>query len=250
MNLTTIALCLFSLVAGSIAQTPGFDAVLTPTAWQQLSAGQTFTITWNAPAQYSGQRITISLIGGTSQGSQVPIQDIATGVSNDAEAYDWTVDTTLGSANVYGLVFKLESDPNIFQYSNPFKIERASGGRPTSTTSHSDKKSIDYTSTTTPVSGINTAEWTSSLYFTAVSSKATIDAASCNTGVSTATSRVMYTTVPHGHNNTGTAGPLPVPTTVQTSPIASPPVIVTAGADHLSASLPILGGLLIAGLVL
>ncbi|KAF4989616.1 hypothetical protein FDECE_14652 [Fusarium decemcellulare] len=250
MNLTTIAFCLFFLVARGIAQTPGFDAVLTPTAWQQLSAGQTFTITWSAPVKYSSQRVTISLIGGASQGSQVPIQDIATGVSNDAEAYAWTVDTTLGTANVYGLVFKLESDPSIFQYSNPFKIERSSGENPTSAASHSYKESIDYTSTTTPISGTNTAEWTSSLYFTTVSSKGTIDTASCTTGVSTATSHAMYTTVPHGYNSNGTAGPRPVPTAPQKAPIATPPVIVTAGADRLSALLPILGGLLVAGLVL
>lgn len=51
-----------------------------------------------------------------------PTDNQPAGVSNDAEAFNWAVDAALGDKNVYGLVIKLESNPSVFQYSNPFKI--------------------------------------------------------------------------------------------------------------------------------
>ncbi|KAJ4174073.1 hypothetical protein NW754_013064 [Fusarium falciforme] len=122
MQFTISAAAFLAFAAKAFAQTADFDPIFKPEAWQSVAAGQSFQITWDAPAKYAGQLVTISLIGGDSQNTQVPIKDIATGVSNDAEAYNWAVDASLGDKNVYGLVIKLESNPEVFQYSNPFKI--------------------------------------------------------------------------------------------------------------------------------
>ncbi|KAF4975292.1 hypothetical protein FZEAL_7905, partial [Fusarium zealandicum] len=129
MKFTISAAALMAFVAKALAQTADFDPIYTPTQWQSIPAGQSFEITWKTPAKYAGEKITISLIGGATQNTQEPIKDIATGVSNDAEAYSWAIDSTLGDKNVYGLVIKLESNPEVFQYSNPFKI--AGGAKPT-----------------------------------------------------------------------------------------------------------------------
>ncbi|KAM0424772.1 hypothetical protein ACHAPT_010082 [Fusarium lateritium] len=122
MQFTISAAAFLAFAAKAFAQTADFDPIFKPEAWSSVAAGETFQITWDAPAKYAGQKVTISLIGGDSQNTQVPIKDIATGVSNDAEAYSWAVDSSLGDKNVYGLVIKLESNPEVFQYSNPFKI--------------------------------------------------------------------------------------------------------------------------------
>ena len=44
------------------------------------------------------------------------------------QKYTWAVDASLGAENVYGIVLRLESNPEIFQFSNPFHIVKADGG--------------------------------------------------------------------------------------------------------------------------
>ncbi|KAF4453822.1 ser-thr- gpi-anchored family protein, partial [Fusarium austroafricanum] len=123
MQFTISAAALMAFAAQALAQVADFDPVLTPTNWEKVSAGKTLDITWQAKPKYSGQKISISLIGGSTQNTQVPIKTIATGIDNDAAKYSWAIDSSLGTENVYGLVLKLESNPQVFQYSFPFKIE-------------------------------------------------------------------------------------------------------------------------------
>ncbi|KAF5669217.1 ser-thr gpi-anchored family [Fusarium heterosporum] len=123
MQFTISAAALMAFAAQALAQVADFDPVLTPTNWQEVSTGKTLEITWQAKPKYSGEKISISLIGGATQNTQVPIKTIATGVDNDAASYSWTIDSSVGTNNVYGLVLKLESNPEVFQYSFPFKIE-------------------------------------------------------------------------------------------------------------------------------
>ncbi|KAF5701660.1 ser-thr gpi-anchored family, partial [Fusarium mundagurra] len=125
MQFTISAAALMAFAAKALAQVADFDPVLTPTNWEEVSAGKTLEITWQAKPKYSGEKISISLIGGATQNTQVPIKTIATGIDNDAASYSWAIDSTLGTENVYGLVLKLESNPEVFQYSFPFKIEGA-----------------------------------------------------------------------------------------------------------------------------
>lgn len=66
-----------ALAAAVVAQDPNFDPVYTPTSGEKVAAGSTFEITWSAPAQFANVPITIALIGGATQGTQVPISTIA-----------------------------------------------------------------------------------------------------------------------------------------------------------------------------
>lgn len=66
-----------AFAASAIAQTADFNPIYTPTEGAEVPAGSTFEITWQAPAKYKDQTVSISLIGGASQGTLVPIADIA-----------------------------------------------------------------------------------------------------------------------------------------------------------------------------
>lgn len=50
------------------------------------------------------------------------------GLDSSAGGYTWSVDSSLGDDATYGLKVTLESDPTIFQYSNPFQIGSATSG--------------------------------------------------------------------------------------------------------------------------
>ncbi|KAJ0132161.1 Uncharacterized protein HZ326_24764, partial [Fusarium oxysporum f. sp. albedinis] len=79
MQFTISAAALMAFAAKALAQVADFDPVLTPTNWEEVSAGKTLEITWQAKPKYSGEKISISLIGGATQNTQVPIKTIATG---------------------------------------------------------------------------------------------------------------------------------------------------------------------------
>jgi hypothetical protein len=140
MQFTISAAALMAFAAQALAQVADFDPVLTPANWEQVQTGETLEITWQAKPKYSGEKISISLIGGATQNTQVPIKTIATGVDNDAAAFSWKIDSSVGTNNVYGLVLKLESNPEVFQYSFPFKIEggKAEEEKPSKTEEKSD----------------------------------------------------------------------------------------------------------------
>ena len=66
-----------AFAASVIAQTAGFNPIFTPGLNEEVPAGENFEITWEATEPYQDANIKISLIGGASQGTQQPIQDIA-----------------------------------------------------------------------------------------------------------------------------------------------------------------------------
>lgn len=74
MRFATLSAAL-AFVASAIAQTAGFDPITSPTQWEKVTAGQTFTIKWQ-PGDVQGT-VTIGLIGGTAQNKQVPLSTIA-----------------------------------------------------------------------------------------------------------------------------------------------------------------------------
>jgi hypothetical protein len=106
-----------------LAQTADFNPIYKPESQSTINAGSTFEITWEAPAKYAEATVSIHLIGGVDQDHQVPLLDIASGIKNSANKYSWTVAADLGAANVYGLIIRDESNPEVFQYSNPFHIK-------------------------------------------------------------------------------------------------------------------------------
>ncbi|ODA78758.1 hypothetical protein RJ55_06141 [Drechmeria coniospora] len=150
-----------ALAASAFAQTADFDPIYTPKSNEVIPAGSPYSITWSAPAKYAAGTISIHLIGGATQNTQVPIMDIASGIKNSDNGYTWLVDATLGSQAVYGLVIKLESDPSIFQYSMPFQI-KGNGVVTTGTTSRSSASTTTDSTTTGSVTTTTTQHSTTS----------------------------------------------------------------------------------------
>ncbi|RFU71889.1 hypothetical protein TARUN_10374 [Trichoderma arundinaceum] len=126
MRFTLSASAFLALVSAAFAQTADFDPITVPGSNQVIAAGAPFTVEWDAPAKYAAGTITIELIGGATQATQQVLGTIATGVQNSAKKYVWTVDSSLGADAFYGLIFRLESNPSVFQYSNPFHIKAGS----------------------------------------------------------------------------------------------------------------------------
>ncbi|KAM0186130.1 hypothetical protein ACHAPI_011868 [Fusarium lateritium] len=77
MHLPLATAAFIALAAKVFGQTADFDPVYQPEAWATLIPGSNFQIVWGAPGKYAGQTVTISLIGGKTQDTQTPIEDIA-----------------------------------------------------------------------------------------------------------------------------------------------------------------------------
>jgi hypothetical protein len=67
---------LLALSSTAFAQTPGFNVLTKPTQGEEVPAGSTYEIEWQPNAEYPGA-ITISLLGGATPGTLVPLEDIA-----------------------------------------------------------------------------------------------------------------------------------------------------------------------------
>jgi hypothetical protein len=242
MLFTARAAAVLAFVSGVLAQTANFDVVSKPSNWEAVPAGKPYTIEWAPTEAYNGQTVTISLIGGAEQNLQVPIKDIQTGVQSSAGKFTWTVDATLGDANVYGLVVKLESNPSIFQYSFPFKITKSTE-EPKPTTISEGVKTVSLSEAPKPIVTVPVD---------------TVVTVPCNTTVPVATKINTIVvpcngTCPHptGGKPAVPTGSVPVPTgpkPVVPTPVANPPV--TAGAAHFGASIAVVGGLVMAALAL
>ncbi|KAL6908686.1 Ser-Thr-rich glycosyl-phosphatidyl-inositol-anchored membrane family domain-containing protein [Trichoderma evansii] len=157
MRFTLTVPALMALVGSAFAQTADFDPVTVPTNNQHITAGAPFTIEWQAPAKYAGNTISIQLIGGPTQATQVPLDVIATGIANSAGKFVWNVPATLGADAFYGFIVRSENDQSVFQYSNPFHVDKAASppaqGTTTVTTSTGVKTvSLATQSTSAPYS--------------------------------------------------------------------------------------------------
>ncbi|KAL6696398.1 hypothetical protein J3F84DRAFT_373905 [Trichoderma pleuroticola] len=123
MRFTLTVPAFLALVSAAFAQTADFDPITVPTSNEEITSGAPFTVEWSVPAKYAADTITIELIGGPTQATQQVLGTIATGVKNSAKSFVWNVDAALGTQAFYGLIFRSESDPSVFQYSNPFHIK-------------------------------------------------------------------------------------------------------------------------------
>lgn len=77
MRFTLSVPAFLALVSSTFAQTADFDPVTAPSSNQIINAGAPFTIQWTAPAKYAAGTVSIELIGGATQGTQVPLSTIA-----------------------------------------------------------------------------------------------------------------------------------------------------------------------------
>lgn len=65
MRVTLSAAAMFAFVSAVLAQTSGFDAIYTPTKDESVTAGSTYTVTWDYTSTYAGT-ISIQLLQGAS----------------------------------------------------------------------------------------------------------------------------------------------------------------------------------------
>ncbi|QUC17851.1 uncharacterized protein UV8b_02092 [Ustilaginoidea virens] len=174
-----------AFAASAIAQTADFDPIYTPNSGETIDAGAPYTVTWSSPAKYMDGTVSIELIGGKTQNTQQHIADIASGIKNSANKYTWNVDASLGAEAVYGLVFKLESNSSIFQYSNPFHIRAAAKPAPSS---------ASQTVTVTQPPGVKTIILSGTIP-TSTSSSAAPTSTICTSSTSSTSSTSIYKTV-------------------------------------------------------
>ncbi|KAK7426410.1 hypothetical protein QQZ08_007165 [Neonectria magnoliae] len=261
MQFSISAAAVLAFVASAFAQTADFDAVNAPTAWEVLPAGSTFKIEWQAPPKYDGKTISISLIGGATQGTQVPLINIASGIKNEAAAYEWAIPASLGDAAVYGLVLKLESNPEIFQYSNPFKIDGDAAVKTTKAAADATTKAPYAVPTEVKTISLSSAP---AVDYTKVVEVTDVTTVPCTTSVvpiiptsvpvvpNNATTPAPYvpvtSVIPHG-NATWSTAVVPPATTGPSNPAVPTPettVVTGAGARFGAGSAALVGGLLVA----
>lgn len=77
MRFYTTASAVLAIATSAFAQTPDFNPIYTPEKGEVVPAGETFEVTWSAPAKYKDGTISISLIGGPDDSALEPISDIA-----------------------------------------------------------------------------------------------------------------------------------------------------------------------------
>ncbi|KAH6647717.1 Ser-Thr-rich glycosyl-phosphatidyl-inositol-anchored membrane family-domain-containing protein [Truncatella angustata] len=133
LHLLKIWAITFISVCSVHAQTPGFDPMIKPSNWQDVTAGENFQIVWD-PTDFKGT-ITLELLGGGSPATLQILGNIAQGVDNSKGYFDWAVPSSADSLDTYGIRILLESNPSIFQYSFPFYIRQASSRASSSITS-------------------------------------------------------------------------------------------------------------------
>lgn len=76
--LSLLASAAFALDAkAGTAPTYGFDTVQHPAKDEVVKAGSTFTIQWETPSKYDGEKVTINLIGGSSPDTQTKMGEVA-----------------------------------------------------------------------------------------------------------------------------------------------------------------------------
>ncbi|KAI8212653.1 hypothetical protein K4K53_012242 [Colletotrichum sp. SAR 10_77] len=249
MRFTISAAAFLAFAANVLAQNPNFDPVTKPLSQEKIAAGSTYTIEWTAPDAFKDVTVSISLIGGATQNTQVPLLDIASGVANSAGKYSWTIPSTLGKDAFYGLVIKSESNAADFQYSNPFHIT-ASDSSSGTTTLVSSAGTATVTLSAASVSATPSASASVSAEASA-SSSAPVVIANTSTALSTtavptpvnsAPATVVTSVTKPAGNGTSTATKTPSTTLATVTGVAG-------GAQATAGVFAVLGGLAVAALL-
>ncbi|KAK2004607.1 hypothetical protein LX36DRAFT_353765 [Colletotrichum falcatum] len=245
MQFKISAAAFLAFAASALAQNPNFNPIYKPTSNEKVAAGSSLTIEWEAPAAFKDVTVAISLIGGATQNTQVPLLDIASGIPNSANTYTWTIPSTLGKDAFYGLVIKSEANPSVdFQYSNPFHIVAADGSSTGTTTvvATSGTATVTLSANTASATATSSASVSESVIAnstTALSTTASPTAPA--TGVSVPATTITSVTRPATNGTAATRTPS------TTSAIAT--VTGTgAGAQATAGLLAVLGGFAVAAL--
>lgn len=88
MQFKISAAAFLAFAASALAQNANFDPVTKPTPNEKINAGTSYTIEWTAPDAFKDVTVSISLIGGATQNTQIPLQDIACKYTNHLAVWD------------------------------------------------------------------------------------------------------------------------------------------------------------------
>ncbi|KAK2020127.1 hypothetical protein LZ32DRAFT_597761 [Colletotrichum eremochloae] len=249
MQFKISAAAFLAFAASALAQNPNFNPVYKPTSNEKVNAGTSLTIEWEAPAAFKDVTVSISLIGGATQNTQVPLMDIVSGIPNSANKYTWAIPTTLGKDAFYGLVIKSDANPTVdFQYSNPFHIVAGEGSSTGTTTVLATSGTATVTlsaKTASATAATSSAPVSESVIANSTSVLSTTASPTAPVVSEPATATTITSVTRPATNGTGTATRTP---TVATSAIAT----VTgsgAGAQATAGLYAVLGGLAVAALL-
>ncbi|KAH7333120.1 hypothetical protein BKA65DRAFT_40222 [Rhexocercosporidium sp. MPI-PUGE-AT-0058] len=216
MHLSLVSLFVLVQSLSVLAQTAGFDSIISPPAQSSYVAGSILPIVWQ-PGTQTGT-VSIVLTGGTTPETLSRIVTVGKSVDNKLGGLNWTIPSNVGSFATYGLNLTLDSDPNnTFQSSFAFHI---TGGSSVSSTSTGSGANLE-TSTSTSASGVRT-----------VSSTISGASSTINTSTSSATSPNTSAT---GTTSTN-SGSMSSSTTSSTSSASTSPASGTSGGSANIAS--------------
>lgn len=233
---------LFAFATAVMAQTEGFNVITKPVKGEQVPAGSTYEIVWQPSAAHPGE-ITIGLLGGASPQTLSVVDTIAKGVDGEDGSYSWSVPSSLGDLETYGIMITLESDATVFQYGFPFQIVpdesgSSSSAEATATATPTDSDDAE-TSTSSSKASTKTSSGTWIRYTT------TFSAPSSTIVSSTIHGNLSTTASPSSTITSSVISETPSETTTSTSSIA------TNGVAQLAAgSFAMLGGVAMAVLAL
>ncbi|EXF79770.1 hypothetical protein CaCOL14_002833 [Colletotrichum acutatum] len=248
MQFKISAAAFLAFAASALAQNANFDPVTKPTPNEQINAGTSYTIEWTAPDAFKDVTVSISLIGGATQNTQVPLQDIASGIPNSAGKYTWTIPSTLGKDAFYGLVVKSESNPTVdFQYSNPFHIIAGEGAASGTTTVVSSSPTATVTLSAASVSVTPTASASASASASVTKSESVI--VNSTTALSTTAVPTPATLSAPASTITSVTRPATNSTGTATRSAIATVTGVAAGAQATAGVFAVLGGLAVAALL-
>ncbi|EFX02708.1 GPI anchored serine-threonine rich protein [Grosmannia clavigera kw1407] len=211
------AASILALAVSALAQTAGFDAISKPTDNEQLTAGDSYAITWEPSSTYTGT-VSIALLGGATPQTLQVLSTISSGVKNSVGSYSWSVGSDLGTLETYGIRITLDSDTSVFQYSYPFHITASEAKKTTATgtTSSSSTATVALSTTSSilaPVTTVSTAIETS-----------TTCTASASVSSAPATSAQL---IAHIYNSTASA-----PTTLATAVSSAGSLYTTKSSNY------------------
>ncbi|EMR71692.1 hypothetical protein MGN70_005212 [Eutypa lata] len=215
MRSATVAASALAFAASAMAQVEGFAAMSAPTKGEDIAAGSTYSIEWEA-GKYTGP-VVISLLGGKTPETLVPGAQLAADVPITNNKFSWSVDCSLGTDDTYGIKIASASDESLFQYSFPFHIDNSGCGSEGGDTG-SYPTSVISVSHTASHSGYPTAP---PVYSTSCESSSIV----------VPTSSVV---IPPVVNTTAPVYPTTAAPPVETTPIVSTPVEVPVSSSLIT----------------
>ncbi|KAF4630793.1 hypothetical protein G7Y89_g7345 [Cudoniella acicularis] len=243
MQFTSTLFALTALASSVVAQTPGFDTIISIVQDQNVTAGSSLAIVWQ-PGSVLGT-VSISLLQGADPKSLQLGPVIKANATNTDGKFTWSVPTNSLYAT-YGIQIALDSDPTTFQYSQPFHIvggsssSSSASGTATSTVTGSSTSSASPTSLNSTASASASSTITSSAIITSTPYSNVTTAVVTNTASAANTSLTLISTV----GATKSSGSGSSPTTASSS---SPTATKNAAAGNMATGgLAVIGGLLMA----